>query len=127
VQASPPASVIELSDDESEEEQAKDQEQGGDPNGHSDPEGLDLEDGDADDQPAPEEWKVVVCHHDGGRARFPSNLRRLFHRLHQPMKIDYVGLKRTHPVTQHSGRCQCAFWRMIHRRADSTRLLFTMP
>jgi hypothetical protein len=25
---------------------------------------------------------VVICHHDGGHARFPSKLRRLFQRLH---------------------------------------------
>jgi hypothetical protein len=97
VQASPPASVIELLDDEPEEEQAEDQEQGGDPDDHSYPEGLDPEDGDVDDQPAPEEWKVVVCHHDGEHARFPSKLRRLFHRLHLHVTIDYVGLNRTHP------------------------------
>jgi hypothetical protein len=97
VQASPPASVIELSDDEPEEEQAEDQEQGGDPDDHPDPEGSDLEDGDVDDQPAPEEWKVVVCHHDGGHARFPSKLTRLFHRLHLHVTIDYIGLKRTYP------------------------------
>jgi hypothetical protein len=40
---------------------------------------------------------VVVCHHDGGHARFLSKLRRLFHRLHLHVTIDYVGLKRTHP------------------------------
>jgi hypothetical protein len=92
VQASPPALVIKLSDDEPEEEPAKDQEQGGDPDGHSNP-----EDGGADDQPVPEKWEVVVCHHDGGHARFPSKLRRLFQRLHLHVTIDYVGLKRTHP------------------------------
>jgi hypothetical protein len=97
VQASPPASVIELSDDEPEEEPTEDQIKGGDPDDHSDPEGSDPEDGDADDQPVPEEWKVVVCHHDGGHARFPCKLRRLFHRLHLHVTIDYVGLKRTHP------------------------------
>jgi hypothetical protein len=96
-QASPPASVIELSDDEPEEETAEDQEQGGDPDGHADPEDFDPEDGGADDQPAPEKWEVVVCHHDGGHARFPSKLRRLFQRLQLHMTIDYVGLKRTHP------------------------------
>jgi hypothetical protein len=97
VQASPPASVIGLLDDEPEEEKAEDQEQGGGPDDHSDLEGSDPEDGDADDQPAPEEWKVVVCHHDGGHAFFPSKLKRLFHRLHQAVKIEYIGLKRTHP------------------------------
>jgi hypothetical protein len=45
----------------------------------------------------PEEWKVVVCHHDGGHAHFPSKLRRLFQRLHLHVTINYVGLKRTHP------------------------------
>jgi hypothetical protein len=40
---------------------------------------------------------VVVCHHDGGHARFPSKLRRLFQRLHLHVTIDYVGLRRTHP------------------------------
>jgi hypothetical protein len=40
---------------------------------------------------------VVVCHHDGGHACFPSKLRRLFQRLHLHVTIDYVGLKRTHP------------------------------
>jgi hypothetical protein len=96
MQASPSASVIELSDDEPEKEQAEDQEQGGDPDDHSDPEGSDPEDRDADDQPTPEVWKVVVCHHDGGHARFPSKLR-LFHHLQLRVTIDYVGLKRTHP------------------------------
>jgi hypothetical protein len=96
-QASPPALVIELSDDEPEEEPAEDQEQGGDPDDHSDPEDSDPEDGDADDQPAPEKWEVVICHHDGGHACFPSKLRRLFQRLHLHVTIDYVGLKRTHP------------------------------
>jgi hypothetical protein len=71
VQASPPASVIKLSYDEIEEEQAEDQEQGGNPDDHSDPEGSNPEDGDADEQPALQEWKVVVCHHDGGHGRFP--------------------------------------------------------
>jgi hypothetical protein len=51
VQASPPASVIELSDDEPEEEPAEDLEQGGDPDNHSDPKDSDPEDGGADDQP----------------------------------------------------------------------------
>jgi hypothetical protein len=92
VQASPPALVIKLSDDEPEEEPAKDQEQGGDPDGHSNP-----EDGGADDQPVPEKWEVVVCHHDGGHAHFPSKLRGLFQRLHLHVTIDYIGLKRTHP------------------------------
>jgi hypothetical protein len=96
-QASPPASVIELSDDEPEEEPTEDQEQGGDPDDHSDPEDSNPEDGDADDQPAPEKWEVVVCHHDGGHARFPSKLRRLFQRLHLHVTIDYIGLRRTHP------------------------------
>jgi hypothetical protein len=96
-QASPPASVIELSDDESEEEPAEEQEQGGDPDDYSDPEDSDPEDGGADEQPAAEEWKVVVCHHDGGHARFPSKLRRLFQRLHLQVTIDYVGLRKTHP------------------------------
>jgi hypothetical protein len=100
-QASPP-SVIELSDDEpeeepaeeqeQEEEPAEEQEQGGDSDDHSDP-----EDEGADEQPTPEEWKVVICHHDGGHARFPSKLRRLFQRLHLQVTIDYVGLRRTHP------------------------------
>jgi hypothetical protein len=40
---------------------------------------------------------VVVCHHDGGHARFPSKLRRLFQRLQLHVTIDYVGLKKTHP------------------------------
>jgi hypothetical protein len=71
-QASPPTSVIELSDDEPEEEPAEEQEQGGDPDDYSDPEDSDPEDGDVDDQPAPEEWVVVVCYHDGGHARFSS-------------------------------------------------------
>jgi hypothetical protein len=31
---------------------------------------------------------VVVCHHDGGHARFPSKLRRLFQRLHLHVTID---------------------------------------
>jgi hypothetical protein len=97
VQASPPASVIELLDDEAEEEQAEDQKQGGGPDDQSDPKGLDPEDGDGDDQPAPEKWKVVGFHHDAGHARFPSKPRRLFHSLHKPIKIDYVGLKKTHP------------------------------
>jgi hypothetical protein len=97
VQASPPASVIELSDDEPEEEPAEDQKQGGDPDDHSDPEDSDPEDGGADDQPVPEKWEVVVCHHDGGHARFPSKLRRLFQHLHLHVTIDYVGLRRTHP------------------------------
>jgi hypothetical protein len=96
-QASPPASVIELSDDEPEEEPTGDHEQGGDPDDHSDPEDSDPEDGGAEDQPAPEKWEVVVCHHDGGLARFPSKLRRLFQRLHLQVTIDYVGLRRTHP------------------------------
>jgi hypothetical protein len=96
-QASPPASVIELSDDEPEEEPAEEQEQGGDPDDHSDPEDSDPEDGGADEQPEPEEWKVVTCHHDGGHACFPSKLRRLFQRLHLQVTIDYVGLRRTHP------------------------------
>jgi hypothetical protein len=96
-QASPPASVIELSDDEPEEEPTEEQEQGGDPDDHSDPEDSDPEDGGADEQPAPEEWEVVVCHHDGGHARFPSKLRRLFQRLHLHVTNDYVGLRRTHP------------------------------
>jgi hypothetical protein len=96
-QASPPASVIELSDDEPEEEPAEEREQGGDPNDHSDLEDSDPEDGGADEQPAPEEWKVVVCHHYGGHARFPSKLRRLFQRLHLQVTIDYIGLRRTHP------------------------------
>jgi hypothetical protein len=96
-QASPPASVIELSDDELEEELAEDQEQGGDPDDHSDPEDSDPEDGDADDQPTPEKWEVLVCHHDGGHALFLSKLRRLFQRLHLHVTIDYVGLMRTHP------------------------------
>jgi hypothetical protein len=95
-QASPPT-VIELSDDESEEEPAEEQEQGGDPDDHPDPEDSDLEDGDADDQLTPEKWEVVICHHDGGHARFPSKLRRLFQRLQLPVTIDYVGLKKTHP------------------------------
>jgi hypothetical protein len=57
-QASPPASVIELSDDELEEEPAEEQEQGeepaeepeqgGDLDDHSDPEDSDPEDGGAD-------------------------------------------------------------------------------
>jgi hypothetical protein len=38
---------------------------------------------------------VVVCHHDGGHARFPSKLKRLFQCLHLQVTIDYVGLKRT--------------------------------
>jgi hypothetical protein len=97
VQASPPASVIELSDDEPEEEPAEDQEQGGDPDDHSDPEDSDPEDGDADDEPVPEKWEVVVCHHDGGHARFPSKLRRLFQRLHLHVTINYVGIRRTQP------------------------------
>jgi hypothetical protein len=96
-QASPPASVIELSDDEPEEEPAEDQEQRGDLDDHSDPEDSDPEDGDADDQPVPEKWDVVVCHQDGGHARFPSKLRRLFQRLHLHVTIDYVGLRMTHP------------------------------
>jgi hypothetical protein len=96
-QASPPASVIELSDDELEEEPAEDQEQGGDPDDHSDPEHSYPEDGDDDDQPAPEKWEVVVCHHDGGHARFPSKLRRLLQCLHLHVIIDYVGLRRTYP------------------------------
>jgi hypothetical protein len=50
-----------------------------------------------DDQLVPEKWEVVVCHHDGGHARFPSKRRRLFQRLHLHVTIDYVGLKRTHP------------------------------
>jgi hypothetical protein len=104
-QASPPA-VIELSDDEPEEpeeeqepeeEPAEEPEQGGDPEDPSDPEDSDPENGDAEDHPAPEKWKVVICHHDGGHARFPSKLRRLFQRLQLPVTIDYVGLKRTHP------------------------------
>jgi hypothetical protein len=95
-QASPP-SVIELSDDEPEEEPAEEQDQGGDPDDHPDPEDSDPEDGGADEQPAPEEWKVVICHHDGGHARFPSKLRRLFQRLHLQVTIDYVELRRTHP------------------------------
>ncbi len=104
-QASPPA-VIELSDDEPEEpdeeqepeeEPAEEPEQGGDPDDPSDPEDSDPEDGDAEDHPAPEKWKVVICHHDGGHARFPSKLRRLFQRLQLPVTIDYIGLKRTHP------------------------------
>jgi hypothetical protein len=41
--------------------------------------------------------EVVVCHHDGGHARFLSKLRRLFQCLHLHVTIDYVGLKRTHP------------------------------
>jgi hypothetical protein len=97
VQASLPASVIELSNDEPKEEPAEDQEQGGDQDDHSDPEHSDPEDGDADDQPVPEKWEVVVSHHDGGHARFPSKLRRLFQCLHLHVTIDYVGLKRTHP------------------------------
>jgi hypothetical protein len=96
-QASPPASIIELSDDEQEEELAEDQEQGGDPDDHSDPEDSDPEDGGADEQPTPEKWEVVVCHHDGGHAHIPSKLRRLFQRLHLQVTIDYVGLRRTHP------------------------------
>jgi hypothetical protein len=96
-QASPTASVIELSDDEPEEEPTEDQEQGGDPDDHSDPEDSDPEDGGVVEQPAPEKWEVVVCHHDGGHARFPSKLRRLFQRLHLQVTIDYVGLRRTHP------------------------------
>jgi hypothetical protein len=40
---------------------------------------------------------VVVCHHDGGHARFPSKLRRLFQHLQLHVTVDYVGLKRTHP------------------------------
>jgi hypothetical protein len=96
-QASPPASVIEVLDDEPEEEPAEDQEQGGDPDDHSDPEDSDPEDGDADDQPTPEKWEVVICHHDGGHACFPSKLRRLFQCLHLHVTIDYVGLRRTHP------------------------------
>jgi hypothetical protein len=39
---------------------------------------------------------VVVCHHDGGHARFPSKLRRLFQCLHLHVTIDYTGLRRTH-------------------------------
>jgi hypothetical protein len=97
VQASPPASVIELSDDEPEEKPAEDQEQGGDPDDHSNPEGSDPEDRDADDQPVPEKWEVAVCHHDGGHAHFPSKLRRLFQHLHLHVTIDYVGMRRTHP------------------------------
>jgi hypothetical protein len=31
----------------------------------------------------------------GGYARFPSMLRRLFHRLHLPEKIDYIGQRST--------------------------------
>jgi hypothetical protein len=77
-QASPPTSVIELSNDEPEEKPAEDQEQGGDPDDHSDPEDSDPEDEGAEDQPAPEKWEVVMCHHDGGHARFQSKLRRLF-------------------------------------------------
>jgi hypothetical protein len=96
-QASPPASVIELSDDEPEEEPAEEQELGGDPDDHSDPEDSDPEDGGADEKLAPDEWKVVICHHDGGHARFPSKLRRLFQHLHLQVTIDYVGLQRTHP------------------------------
>jgi hypothetical protein len=90
-QASPPASVIELSDDEP----AEDQEQGGDPDDHSNPKDSDPEDGGVDEQLAPEKWEVVVCHHDGGHARFPSKLKRLFQCLHLQVTIDYVGLKRT--------------------------------
>jgi hypothetical protein len=97
VQASPSASVIELSDDEPEEEPAEDQEQGGDPDDHSVLEDSDPEDGDADDESVPEKWEVVVCHHDGGHARFPSKLKRRFQCLHLHVTIDYVGLKRTHP------------------------------
>jgi hypothetical protein len=97
VQASPPASVIELSDDEPEEEPVVDQEQGGDPDDHSDPEDLDPEDGGADDQLLHEKWEVVFCHQGGGHARFPSKLRRLFQHLHLHVTIDYVGLRRTHP------------------------------
>jgi hypothetical protein len=96
-QASPPASVIELSDDEPEEEPAEEQEHGGDPDDHSDPKDSDPKDGDVDDPPAPEKWDVVACHHDGGHARFPSKLRRLFQRLHQHVTIDYIGLRRSHP------------------------------
>jgi hypothetical protein len=96
-QASPLASFIELSDDEPEEEPAEDQEQGGDPDDHSDLEDSDPEDGGAEDQPAPEKWEVVVCHHDGGHARFLSKLSRLFQRRHLQVTIDYVGLRRTHP------------------------------
>jgi hypothetical protein len=96
-QASPPTSVIELSDDEPEEEPAEEQEQGGDLDDHSDPEDSDSEDGDADDQPAPKKWDVVVCHHDGEHARFPSKLRRVFQCLHLHVTIDYVGQRRTHP------------------------------
>jgi hypothetical protein len=96
-QASPPASVDELSDDELEVEPVEDQEQGGDPDDHSDPEDSDPEDGGAENQPAHEKWEVVVYHHDGGHARFPSKLRRLFQHLHLQVTIDYVGLRRTHP------------------------------
>jgi hypothetical protein len=97
VQVSSPASVIELSDDEPEKEPTGDQEQGGDPDDHSDPKDSEPEDGGAEDQPMPEKWEVVVCHHDGGHARFPSKLRKLFQRLHPHVTIDYVGLKMTHP------------------------------
>jgi hypothetical protein len=81
VQGSPPASVIEISDGEPEEEQAKDLEQGGgDPDDHSDPEGSDPEEGDANDQPSkPEKWKVVVFHHDGGGVcTLPVNVEEAF-------------------------------------------------
>jgi hypothetical protein len=40
---------------------------------------------------------VVVCHHDGGHAHFPSKLSRLFQCLHLHVTIDYVGLRGTHP------------------------------
>jgi hypothetical protein len=48
---------------------------------------------------------VVVCHHDGGHARFPSKLRRLFQRLHLQVTIDYVGLDGPILVIQRSGMC----------------------
>jgi hypothetical protein len=86
-----------LSDDEPEEDPVEEQGQGGDQDDHPDPEDSDLEDGGADEQPAPKEWEVVVCHHNGGHARFSSKLRRLFQRLHLHVTIDYVRLRRTHP------------------------------
>jgi hypothetical protein len=70
-------------EEQDEEEQAEEAEElkqggGGDPGDHLDPEGSDPKEEDPDDQDAePEKLSVVVYHHDGGYARFPSMTRRL--------------------------------------------------
>jgi hypothetical protein len=121
-------------EEQDEEEQAEEAEElkqggGGDPGDHLDPEGSDPKEEDPDDQDAePEKLSVVVYHHDGGYARFPSMMRRLFHRLNLPVKIDYMGPRRTHPCNTRSGRCLCTSWTLtLTLGGGSMSLEFTMP